>query len=72
MEEKVLREILALQANGLNAGEENPQTYLAMVPGQQDELESLMSVAARVKQALLPVEPSSAFVRSLRRSFSKH
>jgi len=68
MEEKMLREILALQANDLNAGEDDPQTYLAMVSGQQDELESLMTVAARVKQALLPVEPSSAFVRSLRRS----
>jgi len=68
MKENALTEILALQANGLNVGEEDLQTYLAMIPGQQGELKSLMTVAARVKKALLPVEPSSAFVRGLHRS----
>jgi hypothetical protein len=68
MGEKVLTEVLALQANGLNAGEEDLQAYLAMIPGRQGDLESLMTVAARVKKALLPVKPSSAFMRGLRRS----
>jgi hypothetical protein len=68
MKEKVLKEVLALQANGLNAGEEDLRTYLTMVPGQQRDLESLMTLAARVKKALLPVEPSPAFVQGLRRS----
>lgn len=39
----------------------------AVTPGTQVDLESLMAMAARVQQALLPVEPSPDFVRDLRR-----
>ncbi|MBC7249879.1 MAG: hypothetical protein H5T62_06290 [Anaerolineae bacterium] len=39
----------------------------AVTPGAQVDLESLKAVAARVQQALLPVEPSPDFVRDLRR-----
>jgi len=56
------------QANGLSVSDENQGLHTAGISGSHSELESLMVVAEKVKNALLPVEPSPAFVRGLHRN----
>ncbi|MDY7039531.1 MAG: hypothetical protein SVX38_01560 [Chloroflexota bacterium] len=68
MGENLLRDMLTPRSDVLNGGKENHKARLIGIPGQQSDSESLMTLAAKVGKALLPVEPSPAFVQGLRRS----
>jgi hypothetical protein len=59
-------EILATHADKLNAGTNEEAAYLATLPEHQDTLEPLLALARKVKDALAPVEPDSAFCENLR------
>jgi hypothetical protein len=61
-------EILATHADKLNTGKKEEAEYLATLPKHQDTLQSLLALARKVKDALAPVEPASAFCENLRRS----
>ena len=61
-------EILATQADKLNAGTNEEAEYLATLPEHQDTLQPLLALARKVKDALTPVEPDPAFCENLRRS----
>ena len=61
-------EILATHADKLNAGTNEEAAYLATLPEHQDTLQPLLSLARKVKDALAPVEPDSAFCENLRLS----
>ena len=58
-------EILATHADKLNAGTNEEAAYLATLPEHQDTLEPLLALARKVKDALAPVEPDSAFCENL-------
>lgn len=68
MEDKVPEEIMNSQTNSLNASDENQGTHMAVISRSHGEWESLMAVAEKVKNALLPVEPSPDFVQGLHRN----
>ncbi len=61
-------EILATHADKLNAGTNEETEYLATLPEHRDTLQPLLTVAQKVKDALAPVEPDSAFCENLRLS----
>ena len=61
-------EILAIQADKLNAETNEEAEYLATLPEHQDTLQPLLALARKVKDALTPVEPDPAFSENLRRS----
>ncbi|TEU21998.1 MAG: hypothetical protein E3J21_00990 [Anaerolineales bacterium] len=61
-------EILAAHADKLNAGTNEETEYLATLPEHRDTLQPLLTVAQKVKDALAPVEPDSAFCENLRLS----
>jgi hypothetical protein len=61
-------EILATQADKLNAGTNEEAEYLATLPEHQDTLQPLLVLARKIKDALTPVEPDPAFSENLRRS----
>ena len=65
MADRRLIEILATHADKLNAGTNEEAEYLATLPEHQDTLQSLLQVARKVKDALAPVEPDSAFRENL-------
>ena len=67
MAEKVLIEILASHADQLIKGEAREGDYLALFPHRREELGPLLTVAEKVKRALVPVEPAPAFRRRLRK-----
>jgi len=62
MAEKVLIEILASHADQLIKGGAREGDYLC-----REELGPLLTVAEKVKRALVPVEPAPAFRRRLRK-----
>lgn len=62
-----LSEVLAIQAEALNRGEDYRPLLLAAPPDQRPELEALFDLAAAVKDALVPV-PVPAFREQLRRA----
>ncbi|HIC94073.1 MAG TPA: hypothetical protein EYP09_07475 [Anaerolineae bacterium] len=66
MDDKVLIEILASHADQLIKGRRRGD-YLAVFPDRREELEPLLAVAEKVKEALVPVEPAPAFRRRLRK-----
>ena len=59
-------EILATHADRLNAGTNEEAAYLATLREHQDTLQPLLALARKVKDALAPVEPDSAFCENLR------
>jgi hypothetical protein len=61
-------EILSTHADKLNAGVNEEAAYLATLPEYQDTLQPLLALARKVKDALAPVEPDSAFCENLRLS----
>jgi len=65
MEEKVLAEILAAHADQLKKGQGKGSDYLVMFPEYQEKLEPLLETAEKVKEVLVPVEPTPAFCQSL-------
>lgn len=65
MTDKAVIEMLAAYTDSLNRGEADCQIYLRQAPDQYEELESLLSLAEQIKQALVPVQPSPAFVKNL-------
>ncbi|HDH09449.1 MAG TPA: hypothetical protein ENF84_00755 [Chloroflexi bacterium] len=67
MNDKVLIEILASHADRLIKGEAREGDYLAMFPDRREELGPLLTVAEKVKRALVPVEVAPAFRQRLRK-----
>jgi hypothetical protein len=61
MDDRLVSEILAAHADGLNAGQDRSQDYLAMFPVYAEELASLFRLASLAKRVLVPVEPSVSF-----------
>ena len=61
-------EILATHADKLNVGANEEAKYLATLSEHQDTLQPLLTTARKVKDALAPVEPDSAFCENLRLS----
>lgn len=62
MDEERAIELLAAHADSLN----RPATVeLRLTPEEKEELRPLMETAEQLKRAMVPVEPSRAFVRSL-------
>jgi len=59
-------EVLALHADQLNSRTVQETQRLDMPEGDKAELLSLMHLAARVKHALTPVNPSPAYKQKLR------
>ena len=68
MADRKFIEILATHADKLNVGTDEEVEYLATLPERQDTLQPLLSLARKVKDALAPVEPESAFCENLRLS----
>jgi hypothetical protein len=68
MADRELIEILATHADKLNMGTDEEAEYLTTLPEHQDTLQPLLALARRVKDALAPVEPDSAFRENLRLS----
>ena len=68
MAKRELIEILATHADKLNGGVNEEAEYLATLPEHRDTLQPLLTVARKVKEALAPVEPDSAFCENLRLS----
>lgn len=64
MEERRVADILAAHADNL-MGSTGPEVHPR--PDELTQLRSLMDVAERLRQALVPVEPPAAFVHSLGR-----
>ena len=64
---RMLAEVLMAYADDLNKGPVNREVYLGRVPDQRGELETMLRLTEQIKQALVPVQPSPAFVRSLAR-----
>ena len=65
MEEKLLAEILAAHASGLNEGRNRKGAFLSLFPAYRDQLEPLLGLAERAKDLLVPRKPSAAFRRAL-------
>ena len=65
MSQQIEREILATHADRLNAGLRGPAAYPSMTLDQRVAVEPLLQLAERLYKSLMPVEPSSAFVRRL-------
>jgi len=57
-------EVLAVHADILNGVSDGP---LSLTPEEEADLQPLMEVAGRLKRVMVPVEPSTVFVRSLGR-----
>lgn len=71
MTDKVLAEVLMAYADDLNnKGMVERETYLSQVPDQRDELEALLRLTERIKQALVPVRPLPTFVKNLTRQWA--
>jgi hypothetical protein len=68
MADRAWIEILATHADKLNAGVSEEAEYLATLPEHQNTLQPLLALARKVKDALAPVEPDSAFCKNLRLS----
>lgn len=66
---KVLVETLIAYADDLNQGLVDREIYLRQVPDRRGELEALLRLTDRLKQALVPVRPSATFVKSLARQW---
>ena len=68
MDDREWTEILATHADKLNAGANEEAEYLATLPKHPDALQSLLTLARKAKDALIPVEPDPAFRENLRLS----
>src|SRR5512142_2585888 len=67
MSTDLMTEILSAHADELNSGGQvRKETYLRAFPGESEELESLLEVAARVKRVLKPVKLEPVFRTRLR------
>lgn len=62
----MLADVLVTCADNLNEGMDMRAEYIAAFPEYRDDLLDLMDVAARVKRALVAVQPSSAFRNALK------
>jgi hypothetical protein len=60
MDDRLMREILMSHADGLNAGQDRSQDFLAMFPAHSEELASLFRMAGMAKRLLAPVQPSAS------------
>lgn len=65
MDEQVEREILAAHVDRLNTGLRGSAAYPPMNPERRHALEPLLQLAEQLFEALVPVEPSPAFVQKL-------
>lgn len=65
MDAQVEREIVAAHADRLNAGLRGPAAYPPMDSAQRHSLVPLLQLAEWLSDALVRVEPSPVFVRSL-------
>jgi 2-polyprenyl-6-methoxyphenol hydroxylase-like FAD-dependent oxidoreductase len=66
MDERHLAEILALYADALSRGEDDSADILARYSEEERKrVESLLGITDLLRTALVPVEPSAAFVRDL-------
>jgi hypothetical protein len=65
MDEQIERDILAAHADRLNAGLGGLAAYPPMTSDQRRSLEPLLQLAEWLYKALVPVEPSPAFVQRL-------
>jgi len=65
MKNRLLAEILSAHADQLNKERKRGRVYLAMFPDLRNQLKPLLTLAERVKEVLVPVEPSSSFLKDL-------
>jgi len=65
---KTLADVLISYADQLAQGQCSPAGFLKAFPEYGEELSSLMNIAARVKEALVPKRPSPAYRRALHRN----
>jgi hypothetical protein len=65
MNDRVWVEVLMAYADDLNRGEVVREYYLEQIPDQSCGLKALLHLTERVKQALVPVQPSPTFVKDL-------
>lgn len=66
MQTRVVEDLLAAHADGLNAGQERGPELLRQAPAAAEAAESLVALAGRVKRALPAVTPRPAFVAALK------
>src|SRR5262245_43798686 len=66
MDKRVLKEILAAHADQLLNGKVTGKDYLELLPGQDEELGSLLDVAERVRSTLQPITPTRNFENDLK------
>jgi hypothetical protein len=71
MSDKALVEALMAYADDLNSGTVDREVYLRQVPDRRDELEALLHLTDRLKEALVPVRPSATFVKNLAKRWVK-
>ena len=63
---RMLKEILAAHADQLVKGKATGKDYLELLPGQDEELGPLFSVAERVQSTLKPITPANKFEQELK------
>jgi hypothetical protein len=71
MDEKSLADILAAHADALSRGIDEEEVLAHYSDEERKRLESLLSVSRLLRAALVPVEPSAAFMRDLGETLSQ-
>ncbi len=67
MNSRMLKEILAAHADQLVKGKATGKDYLELLPGQDEELAPLLSMAERIQSTLKPITPANKFEQELKR-----
>lgn len=70
MKDKRLTQALAVYADDLNRGLSNREACLRQFPDRSGELEAWLDITEQIQQALVPVQPSTAFVKDLARQLT--
>lgn len=63
---KTLADVLIAYADQLAQGKSSPKTWLEAFPEHRQELSVLLDIAARLKNALMPVRPDRVYREMLR------
>lgn len=71
MRTRELADLLSAHAEGLNAGRDLAGDLLAKQPEAASTLQPLLGLARRAQAALRPVEPSAAFVSTLKAQLAR-
>lgn len=71
MRTRELADLLSAHAEGLNAGRDLAGDLLAKQPEAAPTLQPLLGLARRAQAALRPVEPSAAFVSTLKAQLTR-